>query len=418
VRAAGRRRPAGHQRAKALNADLVIEGAGEVFTGEATLRGAVVAIAGGAITYVGPPVEFGPETRRYDARGGLVTPGLVDPHTHLVFGGDRSGEYAERARGRSYLDIARAGGGIAATVRATRAASVDELAALARPRLDRLLAHGVTTAEVKSGYGLDPATELKILEVVRALDAAHPIDLVPTFLGAHTVPAEHKAGRGRYLDQVVEEMIPAVAERGLAAFCDVFVEETAFSLAEAERVLVAGLTAGLRPKVHADQLTAGGGAELAAGLGAVSADHLEHVSEAGVRALADAGTVAVLLPGAALFLGQTERAPARTLIEAGVPVALATDCNPGTCMTENLLLMLTLGMSWLRLSPEEVLAAVTVHAARAVGRADRAGLLAPGRPADVALFDVPSVAHLPYHFGVPHARAVFKAGRLVLETNL
>lgn len=406
--------------------DLLVEGAARVFTAgpQGEIPGGVVAVTGSTVTYVGAAAGLeaaglvvDAETRRLDARGGLVTPGLVDPHTHLVFAGDRSDEYAERAAGRSYVEIARAGGGIAATVRATRAASVDELVALARPRLDRLLACGVTTAEVKSGYGLDTATELKMLEVVRALDASHPIDLVPTFLGAHAVPPDRKHERGRYLDEVVGEMIPAVAGAGLAEHCDVFVEEVAFTVTEAERVLRAGLDHGLTPKVHADQLAAGGGAELAAAVGAVSADHLEHVSEAGIRALAEAGTTAVLLPGAALFLGQTDRAPARRLIRAGVPIALATDCNPGTCMTENLLLMLTLGMSWLGLSPTEVLEAVTVHAARAVGRADRAGVLAPGRPADLAVFDVPTPARLAYHFGVPHTRAVVKAGRVVLETG-
>lgn len=396
-----------------MKLDLLVENTANVFTGDATLPGAVVGVRDGRVAYVGPPGPVAPE--RFDARGGLVTPGLVDPHTHLVFAGDRSGEFAERARGRSYLDIARAGGGIAATVRATRAASLDALVAAARPRLDRLLAHGVTTAEVKSGYGLDLATEIRILEAVRVLDASQPIDLVSTFLGAHTVPPERKAERERYVDEVVHEMIPAA--RGLATFCDVFVEQSAFTLAEGERVLRAGLDAGLRPKVHADQLSAGGGAELAAALGATSADHLEHVSEAGIRALAAAGTTAVLLPGAALFLGQADRAPARRLAEAGVPIALATDCNPGTCMTENLPLMLTLGMSWLGLGPEEALAAVTVHAARAVGREDVAGRLAIGRPADVAVFDVPSPTHLAYHFGVHHTRAVFKAGRLAWSAS-
>lgn len=401
-----------------MSLDLLVENAGEVFpaTDGGPIEGGVVAIEAGQVAYVGGLQGLGPvsdEVPRLDARGGLVAPGLVDPHTHIVFAGDRSGEYAQRAAGAAYLEIAAAGGGIAATMRATRAADLDTLVALATPRLQRMLANGVTTAEVKSGYGLELDAELRMLRTIRALDAAQPIDLVPTFLGAHTVPPDRK--RPTYLDEVVSRMLPAVAAEGLADFCDVFVERGAFSLEEADRVLSAGLSHGLRPKVHADQLSAGGGAELAARLGAVSADHLEHASDAGIEALARAGTVAVLLPGAALFLGSDDRPPARRLIDAGVRVALSTDCNPGTCMSENLLLMLTLGMSRLGMSPREVLEAVTVHAARAIGREAVAGTLEVGRPADLVVFDVPSHRHLPYHFGAPHARVVLKAGHEVFR---
>lgn len=400
--------------------DLLLTGAGEVFTDGAVLTGAVVGVTDGRIAYVGPrsglaDAGFVDAAETVDLDGALMTPGLVDPHTHLVFAGDRADEYAERARGVPYLEIARRGGGIARTMHATRAASVDTLVALARPRLDALLRCGVTTAEVKSGYGLTAADERKMLEVVRRLDAEHPIDLVATFLGAHTVPPD--VPRRAYLDAVVGEMIPAVAEAGLAEFCDVFVERGAFGIDEARRVLEAGLAHGLRPKVHADQLSAGGGAELAAALGAVSADHLEHVSPAGIDALAAAGTVAVLLPGAAMFLGSDDRPPARRLVERGVPVALSTDCNPGTCHSTNLLLMLTLGMSRLGLSPIEVLDAVTRHAARAVGREAVAGSIAVGRPADLAVFDVPSHRHLPYHFGAVPTRAVYKRGRRVFGVD-
>ena len=407
--------------------DTLFTGAGEVFTAgpRGPLNDTVVGVSDGRIAYIGNVDGMreagwcqGHETQMIDLGGRLLTPGLVECHTHLVFGGDRSHEYAQRAAGDSYLEIAAAGGGIAATMRATRAASPSELFDLSRPRLDRLLANGVTTAEVKSGYGLSMDAELKTLRVVKALDKTHPIELVGTFLGAHSIPPELRgsdAGRVRYLDEVVEEMIPAVRDEGLAEFCDVFVERGAFTVAEGERVLGAGLDAGLVPKVHADQLSSCGGAELAARLGAVSADHLEFISDAGIQAMADAGVVAVLLPGAALFLGTPESPPARTLIQRGVDVALSTDCNPGTCMTENLLLMLTLGMSRYKMTPREVLEAVTVKAAKAIGRADRAGVIAVGRRADLAVFDVPSHRHLPYHFGVGHTYAVYIGGKQVYQ---
>ncbi len=401
---------------------LLVRGAAEVFPsgGVPVVSEGVVGVVGAHVAYIGPPASMAeagfavtPDTRLVDAEGGLVTPGLVDPHTHLVFAGDRAQEYALRARGATYQDIARAGGGIAHTMAMTRQASAETLAALAAPRLDRLLRQGVTTAEVKSGYGLDLETELKLLRVIRHLDRTHPIDLVATFLGAHVVPPEHRPDRARYVNLVVHDMLPEVAREGLATFCDVFVEETAFHPEEATRILRAGLALGLRPKLHVDQLTDGGGARLAAELAAVSADHLEYTGADGIRALSRAGTVAVLLPGATLFLGQTARPPARALLDAGVPVALATDCNPGTCPTENLPLMLTLGMSLLRLSPEEVLRAVTDRAAAAIGQEDVAGRLAVGRPADLVVFDVPSHVHLPYLFGTHHARIVIKRGRVV-----
>lgn len=401
-----------------VTADLRLIHAGEVFTCPHAPNPAPTALAvtDGHISWIGLTADAPAARETVDLQGRLLTPGLVECHTHIVFAGDRAAEYARRAAGADYLEIAAAGGGIAATMRATRAASVDALVALARPRLDRLLAQGVTTCEVKSGYGLSMAAELRILEAIKALNASHPVDLVATFLGAHTIPPDRRADRAGYIAEVIEQMIPAIAEAGLAEFCDVFVERGAFTLAEAERVLRAGLAHGLRPKVHADQLTSGGGAQLAAQLGAVSADHLERISAEGITALAAAGTVAVLLPGAALFLGEDARAPARALLDAGVPVALSTDCNPGTCMTENLHLMLTLGMSRLGMSPREVLEAVTINAARAIDRHQVAGVLAVGRPADLAIFDVPDHPHLPYHFGVPKTWQVYKQGRRVFST--
>ncbi|MFN3198049.1 MAG: imidazolonepropionase [Bradymonadia bacterium] len=404
--------------------DLVVEGASEIYTAAGPIysAGTLIGVHDGTVVFLGTERaleesawHIGGQTRRLHARGGLITPGLVECHTHIVFAGDRSGEYARRATGVPYLEIARAGGGIAATVRATRAASLEDLVREGRGRLDQLVGFGVTTCEVKSGYGLDLPTELKMLQAVKALDDESPVDLVGTFLGAHTVPPEHKADRQRYLDLVVDEMIPAVAEQGLARFCDVFVEAEAFSSQEGARVLQTGLDHGLTPKVHADQLSGCGGAELAARMDAVSADHLEYVSASGIQAMAASGTVAVLLPGASMFLGQDVRPPARALIDAGVNVALSTDCNPGTCRTENLQLMMTLGMSRLGMSPSEVLDAVTVNAARAIGLEDEAGMIAVGRAADLAIFDVASHVHLPYHFGVNHTRTVVKAGKVIFD---
>ena len=252
-----------------------------------------------------------------------------------------------------------------------------------------------------------------MLEVIRVLDREHPIDLVPTFLGAHTFPIEYREHRDAYCTLIKDKMIPAVAERGLADFCDIFVEQGAFTLEEAEDILSVARAHGLKVKLHADQLSSGGGAELAARMGAVSADHLEFISDEGIEALRESGTVAVLLPGASVFLDHKEDAPTRRLIEAGIPVALATDCNPGTCMTENILLMLTLGMSRLKMSPEEVLLAVTRNAAKAIDREHVAGELLAGRAADISLFNVRNHRQLPYHFGVGHTAAVFKDGDLV-----
>lgn len=333
---------------------------------------------------------------RIDAGGGLVTPGLVDCHTHLAFGGWRAEEFEQRIRGRSYLDIARDGGGIARTVRLTREATEDALLERARGFLSEMLALGVTTVECKSGYGLDRESELKLLRVYRRLAEEGPVRIVATFLGAHTVPPEHRADREAYLRLLLDDLIPEVGNRGLAECCDVFVEESAFSLAEARRILLAGRDAGLAPKLHADQLTSGGGAELAAEVGALSADHLEHASDSGISAMARAGTVAVSLPLASLYLGQPAM-PARRFIEAGVPVAVATDFNPGSAPSFHLPLALTLACTLQRMTPAEALKGATAIAARAVGRENRVGSLEGGKAADFAVFDAPDVNHWLYH---------------------
>jgi imidazolonepropionase len=326
-----------------------------------------------------------------------VIPGLVDCHTHLAFGGWRAEEFEQRIQGRSYLEIAQAGGGIARTVGLTRSTSEDALLSRAAGFLREMLTLGVTTVECKSGYGLDREHELKLLRVYRRLAAEQPIRLVPTLLGAHVVPPEYRDDRERYLKQLIEELIPEVGRQQLARCCDVFLEQSAFSLDEARRILLAGRAVGLAPKLHADQLTSSGGAELAAEVKALSADHLEHVSPKGIAALARSGVVAVSLPLASLYLGQSPM-PARRLIDAGVAVAVATDFNPGSAPSYHLPLALTLACTLQRMTPAEALKGATSLAARALGLSYRLGSLAPGMAADFAVIDAPDVNHWLYHF--------------------
>ncbi len=406
------------------HADLVVRNAGELLTcagGLGIVSNGAVAVSGGRIVWVGPDpdllaaVTVGPRTRVIDAGGRLVMPGVVECHTHAVFGGDRAAEFQMRVAGRDYREIAAAGGGIRSTVRATREASRAELFSKGARHLESLLAYGVTTVEVKSGYGLTLDDELRILEVYRDLADAAPQTLVPTLLGAHTVPDEYAGRADRYVDLVVGEMIPAVAELGLARFCDVFVEEGAFDVNQARRVLEAGVAHGLRPKLHVDQLTAGGGAELAAELGAVSADHLDHVSEAGISSLAAAGVTAVLLPGAVFFLGLRDYAPARRLLESGVRVALSTDFNPGTCYTENVFLIGTIASTQMKMNAAEVILAATINAAHAVGLDGDLGSLEAGKRADLLILDTASHLTIPYHWGVNPVATVIKDGVVVAE---
>jgi len=280
-----------------------------------------------------------------------------------------------------------------------------------------MLSRGVTTIEAKSGYGLSLKDELKILEVMRALDEDHPVEIVPTFLGAHTVPKEFKNNRKGYVDLVTEEMIPRVAEKRLAEFCDVFCEERAFSLDESKKILETGKRYGLTPKIHADQLSSGGGAELAAEVGAYSADHLEYVSPNGIERMAEKGVTAILLPGASFFLSMKRLPPAREMIEKGVTIALASDLNPGSSMTESLPLIMTMGCTMFRMLPREVILATTIHAAKSMGRERNIGSLEVGKQADIAIFDIPNYRYLPYHFGVNHAETVIKNGKVVYRRS-
>ena len=349
-----------------------------------------------------------------DCAGGLLTPGFVDSHTHAIFGRARYEEQELRATGMPYMEIARRGGGIHASVRDLRTRSEDDLLALAQPRLRALAASGVTTVEVKSGYGLSLDDELKSLRVVRRLAAALPMRIVATWLGAHEIPhafRERADGRRAYIDLLINEMLPVIARERLAQFADVFCEPGVFTIDESREILAAARAAGLGIKMHADELTSGGGAELAGEMRATSADHLAAVSDAGIAALAAGGTVATLLPGTMLFLGKTSHAPARRLIDAGVPVALATDFNPGTSPTTNFPLILTLGVSQLRLSVAEVVIAGTVNGAAALGAADKVGQLAPGFSADLVLWDVNDVRELPYWYGAGRCRASWVRGK-------
>jgi imidazolonepropionase len=350
---------------------------------------------------------------RLDGRRGTAVPGFVDPHTHLPWAGSREVEFAQRLAGRSYQEIAAAGGGILATVRSTRAADGDALLAATLARLEWMLTCGTTTAEAKSGYGLSLADEIKQLETIARAARLQPIALVPTLLAAHEVPAEHRADRGRYLDLVCEEIVPEVATRGLARYCDVFCEAGVFSAAESRRVLEAGRAHGLTPRLHADEFADSGGAELAAELGAHSADHLMAVSPRGIAALARAGVPAILLPGTSFFLAKRTYAPARRLIEAGVAVALGSDCNPGSSYTESLPTIAQLAVFELGLTIEEALVGLTLNAAATLGLAGEIGTLEAGKRADLVVLDAPNLLHLAYHYGVNPVRSVVCRGQEV-----
>jgi len=410
--------------------DLIIKNAEELLTlspsskeesGLGIIRKGAITVKEGKIFWIGKTEELpkkfglGKDGQEIDATGKVVMPGLIDSHTHLIFAGSREKEFEQRIQGLSYLEIAERGGGILSTVEATRKASFDELLLLGKKRLDRMLSKGVTTIEAKSGYGLSLQDEMKILKVMKALQEVHPIEIVPTFLGAHTIPREFRDARTRYIDLLTKEMIPRVAQERLAEFCDVFCEEKAFTLEESKKILETGKGYGLKPKIHADQLSPGGGAELAAEVNAFSADHLEHVSQTGIERMAEKGVTAVLLPGANFFLSMKKFPPAREMIQKGVYVSLATDLNPGSSMTESLPLMMTMGCTMYKMVPKEVIQGTTIHAARSMGRENEIGSLEVGKQADILLLAIPNYRYLPYHFGVDHVEVVIKKGRIVYQ---
>ncbi|MEM3730668.1 MAG: imidazolonepropionase [Candidatus Bathyarchaeia archaeon] len=381
------------------------------------IRNGALAVKDGKIVAVGKTIEVAKAFKAenmINAKGKTVLPGFVDPHTHLIFAGSREDEFQMRIEGASYMEILNMGGGILRTVRETRRASFDKLVELGLKNLDVMLEHGTTTVEAKSGYGLTTKDEIKILEVIGRVNQLHVVDVVPTFLGAHAVPPEFKGNMQGYVNLLIEEMIPKVVEKGLAEFCDVFCERGVFGLEQTKKILAAAKNYGLGLKVHADEMSALGGAELAADIGAVSAEHLIFASVEGIKAMAEKAVIAVLLPAAAFSLMMGRFADARLMIESGVPVALGTDFNP-SCFVENMQLVIAFACHFMRLTPAEALTAATINAAHAIGMAKYVGSLEVGKKADIVILDVPNHKFLGYHFGVNLVEKVIKNGRIVVD---
>ncbi len=380
------------------------------------LHDAWLRIEDGVIAALGTGAPEGTGCPVLDAGGRLVTPGLVDAHTHLVFGGWRQNELALKLHGVPYLDILAQGGGILSTVTATRTATEEELADKAAAALDEMLRFGTTTCEAKSGYGLTTEEECKQLRAIRALNQRHPIDLVATFMGAHALPQAYKENREAYVSLVCEEMIPRVAAEQLAEFCDVFCETGVFTAEESRRILEAGKRYGLRPKIHADEIDPIGGSQLAGEIGAVSAEHLIVCPDEGIDSMARGGTVACLLPATSFYLG-ADYAPARKMVKAGVPVAMATDFNPGSCPCLNMQLVMNLGCLRYRLTPEEVLTAVTLNGAAAIGRAEAVGSLEPGKLGDLLIWEARDLNYVCYRMGSNLVHTVVKGGKTYSNTT-
>ncbi|HYF80845.1 MAG TPA: imidazolonepropionase [Symbiobacteriaceae bacterium] len=420
--------------ALAPEADLLIINAGELVTmaggprkgarmkDVGVIKNGALAAYQGNIYDVGPTeevlarVQTGPTTRVVDARGRAVIPGFVDPHTHLCFAGDRADEFALRLQGATYTEIAAKGGGIMSTVKATRQATEPALLDLGLKRLDAIALTGTTTVEIKSGYGLTSADEIKMLRAIRTMAERHALDIVPTFMGAHELAPEYKQDREGYIRLICDEMLPlVVAEPGLAAFCDVFTEKGVFTVEESRRILQRGKQLGLRPKVHADELSDLGGAALAAEVGAVSADHLLFASEENLAAMARAGVVAVCLPGTAFCLMNVPYANARKMIDVGCFVAIASDFNPGSCPAYSIPFIITLACMHMKMDPSEALAAATINAALAIGMETRVGSLEIGKQADIVILDGPSHRSIPYKMGQGCISSVIKRGRLLVD---
>lgn len=375
-----------------------------------------VAVRDGEVVAVGTQEELRSveAEEKIDCNGKLVTPGLVEPHTHLVFGGSREHEMALKQQGVPYLEILQRGGGILSTVKATRETSEADLIGKAKFHLERMMTHGITTMEAKSGYGLDYDTEMKQLRVAKKLNEETPMDVVSTFLGAHAIPEEYKNEPDTFLNKMLE-MLPEIKGKQLAEFVDIFCETGVFSVEQSRRFLEKAKKAGFRVKIHADEIDPLGGAELAADVGAITGDHLVGASDEGIRRLAEEGVIAVLLPGTSFYLGKEKYARARDMIEAGVAVALSTDFNPGSSVTENLQFIMNLAALKLKMTPEEIWNAVTVNNAYAIGRGDSAGKIATGRKADLVIWDATNYLYIPYHYGVNHVHSVFKDGKKVYE---
>ncbi|HXN21861.1 MAG TPA: imidazolonepropionase [Candidatus Dormibacteraeota bacterium] len=398
---------------------------GAALSNPGVIRGGAVLIAGGKIAAAGPrgKIESLPEARyaaKVDAGGRIVLPGFVDSHTHFIFAGSRADEYEQRIAGANYEEIARKGGGILSTVRKLRSSSPDALKKRAEAALKRFAEHGTTTIEAKSGYGLDVASEFKILQLQRELRRTQPVDILSTLLGAHVLPPEYR-GRGKssddYVELLVQRMIPEIAREGLAEFCDVFCDRGAFTVTQARKILTAGRACGLVPRLHAEQLARTGATQLGVALHAASCDHLEKINRADIRALAQSDTVATLLPGSCFHLGLNQYAPARALIEAGAIVCLATDYNPGTSPTLSMATILSLACTQMRMTPAETLAAATSNAAFSIGRHKQIGSIERGKLADLAVFDLDDYREIPYYFGVNHVWLTLKRGQPIFSRN-
>lgn len=383
------------------------------------IENGIVAVDGNEIIYVGEGnlpshIEVDDDTVFIDGTGKTVTPGLIDSHTHLVHGGSRENELAMKLKGIEYLEILKKGGGIHSTVKATKEATFQELYEKAKKSLDTMLSYGVTTVEAKSGYGIeDFGVELKQMEVAKKLDKDHPVDIVSTFMGAHAIPEKYENDTDKFVDIIIEEMIPEVSKRGLAKFCDVFCEEGVFSIEQSRKILKVGKRYGLIPKIHADEIKPLGGAELAADIGCITADHLVAASEEGMERMSEEKVIANLLPGTSFNLQSGNFAKARKLIEIGVPVSLSTDYNPGSCPTENLQLIMSFASLIMKMTPEEVITAVTINGACSLGLEIEKGSIEEGKKADLVIFDAPNLNYIIYHFGINHVEKVVKDGIVI-----